>query len=247
MNPTAPFTASDLLELHTSLLSQADRVVPMHDVARGDTGPGVIGLRHDVDDNPGSLDTAMHMAQWEFEHGYSSTYFLLHGSYYWGEDMLVKAEQLEELGHEVGLHVNAIAEALRTNRDPRAILREAIDELRTAVRVVGAVAHGDNLCHEAFFVNDEMFAESARPNCGDPTRTIQWGGSRVKLHPVSRADFGIEYDPNWLSRGNYVSDSGGRWSQPFDKVVDGFSQRTGQLHMLVHPDWWAQAFVEVAV
>lgn len=216
----------------------------MYDVARGDTSAGVIGLRHDVDDNAGSLDTAMRLAEWEFERGYSSTYFLLHGSYYWGEEMLMQAERLEELGHEVGLHINGIAEALRTNRDPRAIVREAVDYLRTAVRVVGCVAHGDPLCHKAFFVNDEMFTESRRPNCGDSTRTISFEGARVKLHPVSRADFGFEYDPNWLSRGNYVSDSGGQWSQPFDEIV---FPDTGQLHMLVHPDWWSEAFVEVAV
>lgn len=246
MNPSAPFLSLDLEELDARLLSQAERVVPMYDVARGDTGAGVIGLRHDVDDNPGSLDTAIQMAQWEFVKGYSSTYFLLHGSYYWGEDMLVQAERLEEMGHEVGLHVNGIAEALRVNRDPRAIVREAVDYLRTAVRVVGCVAHGDELCHKSFFVNDEMFLESRRPNCGDPGRTIQGAGHSVTLHPVSRGDFGFEYDPNWLPRGNYVSDSGGRWSQDFDRVVDVFSQRSGQLHLLVHPDWWQGAFVKVA-
>lgn len=216
----------------------------MYDVARGDTSPGVIGLRHDVDDNQGSLDTALRMAEWEFEHGYSSTYYLLHGSYYWGEEMLICAEHLEGLGHEVGLHVNAIAEALRTGRDPRAILREAIDELRTAVRVVGVVAHGDPLCHEVFFVNDEMFVESPRPNCGDAQRTLQWGGQSVKLHPVPCGDYGIEYQANWLSRGDYLSDSGGKWSQPFDVVAAAFPGQ-GQLHMLVHPDWWAEAFAGV--
>lgn len=245
MNLSAPFTASDLEELDARLYSQAERVVPMYDIHRGDTGPRVLGLRHDVDDNTGSLDTALRMAEWEFERGYSSTYFLLHGSHYWNEEMLICAEHIQELGHEVGLHVNAVAEALRTDRDPRAILREAIDELRTAVRVVGVVAHGDNLCHEAFFVNDEMFIESRRPNCGADNRTLRWNGHTVKLHPVSRADYGIEYDANWLSRGDYLSDSGGKWSQFFDGVCERFGE--GQLHMLVHPDWWSEAFVEVAV
>lgn len=246
MRDSSPFLASDLEEFDARLLSRASRVVPMYDIARGDTAPGVIGLRHDVDDNQGSLVTAMHLAEWEFEHGYSSTYFLLHGSHYWGEEMLMAAERLEELGHEVGLHVNCIAEGLRTNRDPRAILREAIDELRTAVRVVGVVAHGDSLCHEAFFVNDEMFIESRRANCGAENRTITWGNASVKLHPVSRGDYGIEYDPNWLSRGDYLSDSGGRWSKPFDEVAERFPF-DGQLHILMHPDWWQQAFTEVAV
>lgn len=246
MREKAPFQYDDLEELHTELFSRADRVVPMYDIARGDTAPNVIGLRHDVDDNEGSLLTALRLAEWEFERGYSSTYFLLHGSHYWNDGMLVVAEQLEELGHEVGIHVNAIAEGLRMGRDPRPILREALTELRTAARVVGCVAHGDSLCHQAFFVNDEMFLESARPQCGAPDRVLQLDAKMLRLHPVSRGDFGLEYDANWLSRGVYISDSGGKWSQPFGQVAETFPAR-GQLHMLVHPDWWSEAFVEVAV
>lgn len=246
MKPSAPFCASDLEELDARLLSLADRVVPMYDVARGDTGPRTIGLRHDVDDNPGSLDTAIRLAEWEFEHGYSSTYFLLHGSYYWDEEMLVVAEQIEELGHEVGLHVNAIAEALRTGKEPHWLLQNALMELRTAVRVVGVVAHGDPLCHKAWFVNDELFSESARSDCGAPDREIKHEGKTVKLQPLSRGTYGLEYDANWLSRGDYLSDSGGKWSQPFEEVAEAFPER-GQLHLLVHPDWWREAFVEVVV
>ena len=69
MNLTAPFTASDLEELDARLLSVADRVVPMRDIWKGDVGRRVIGLRHDVDDNAGSFDTALAMARWECEHG----------------------------------------------------------------------------------------------------------------------------------------------------------------------------------
>lgn len=218
----------------------------MYDIHKGDSGADVLGLRHDVDDNAGSLQTALRLAEWEFSHGYSSTYYLLHDSHYWGEEMLMAAEQMEELGHEVGIHVNAIAEALRQQRDPRAILREAVDYLRTAVRVVGAVAHGDELCHKAHFVNDEMFLESPRPDCGARDRAVVHNTRSVKLNPVSMWDFGIEYLANWLPRGDYISDSGGKWSQPFERVVSGFGER-GQLHMLVHPDWWSEAFVEVTV
>lgn len=244
MRPEAPFRFDDLLDLEL-LYEHADRVVPMYDVYRGDTGDRVIGLRHDVDDNPGSLDTALAMARWEFERGYASTYFLLHGSYYWGDPALEAAAKLEELGHEVGIHVNALAEALRTGESPVGILGDALAELRTAARVVGCVAHGDPLCHQAFFVNDEMFIESERPDCGSPTRTLTHGGNRVKIAPVSRGSFGLEYDANWLPRSDYLSDSGGKWSQSFAAVALRFG--SGQLHMLVHPDWWGQAFSQPPV
>jgi len=246
MNPAAPFTRADLEELHTELFSRADRVVPMRDVFKGDTGERVIGLRHDVDDNSGSFDTALRMAEWECDHGYSSTYFLLHGSYYWNEEWLGEVPQFEELGHEVGIHVNAIAEALRQRRDPHLILTEALSELRaTGVRVVGCVAHGDALCHAAGFVNDEVFSESPRPACGAPDRLIVHAGVICPLVPVSRMAYQLEYDANWLSRGDYLSDSGGQWSQPFEEVAARFGE--GQLHVLQHSDWWGEAFSPVEV
>lgn len=246
MNVQAPFLAADLDELDERLLSQAERVVPMRDVFMGDSAAGVIGLRHDVDDNPGSFDTALRMAEWEFEHGYSSTYFLLHDSYYWGEEMLVRAPTFEELGHEVGIHVNAIAEALRQVREPGVILAEALTELRsTGVRVDGSVAHGDALCHKAGFVNDEMFSECVRPAYGAPGRPVEHNGVVYPLEPVPRSVYGLAYDANWLPRELYLSDSSGRWSQPFDDVVAGFGE--GQLHVLVHPDWWSMAFAPAKV
>lgn len=246
MRPQAPFRADDLAELDSALLSQAERVVPMRDVFKGDRGPRVIGLRHDVDDNPGSFETALRIAEWEFERGYSSTYFLLHGSHYWNEEWLGAVPQFEELGHEVGIHVNAIAEAFRQRRDPHAILNESITQLReTGVRVVGSVAHGDALCHVARFVNDEMFQESPRPDYGAPDRLITHDGVVCPLVPISRKNYGLEYDANWLPRGDYLSDSGGRWSQEFAWVAARFGE--SQLHVLQHPDWWAEAFVPEVV
>jgi hypothetical protein len=248
VNLTAPFTPADLDELD-QFFSEADRVVPMRDVFMGDRGDRVIGLRHDVDDNPGSFATALKMAQWEFDHGYSSTYFLLHGSYYWDE-ALTMAGWFEELGHEVGIHVNAVAEALRTKRAPHLILARALHELRNAgVRINGAVAHGDPLCHRANFVNDEMFLECARPSYGAPDRLVEYGGVVCPLEPLSMSVFELDYDANRLPRGDYISDSGGRWNphpDSFDRAVGNWSQ-AGQLHMLVHPDWWGEAFVPVEV
>ena len=246
MRTEAPFRASDLEELDARLYSLADRVVPMRDMYKGDTRAVVIGLRHDVDDNIGSFETALRMAEWEFEHGYSSTYFLLHDSHYWRPEMLEHAPSFEELGHEVGIHVNAIAEALRQKRDPHMILSEALERARaTGVRVVGCVAHGDNLCHKRGFVNDEMFEESPRPDYGGVRDIVLRRARRYTLVPLPRHTHALEYDANWLPRGNYLSDSGGRWSQPFDEVVESFGG--WQLHMLIHPDWWAAAFVPQAV
>lgn len=244
MNESAPFNRHDLDELDALIYSTAARVVPMRDVFKGDNGSNVIGLRHDVDDNAGSFDTALRMAEWEMDNGYSSTYFLLHHSHYWA-DRLCDAYMFEEMGHEVGIHVNAIAEALRQKRNAHVILAEALSELRsTGVRVVGSVAHGDPLCHKAQFVNDEIFTECYREHKRD--RLIEAGGVVYPLEQLPLSVFDLEYDANWLPRGDYLSDSGGKWSQPFGEVATRVG-KIGQLHMLVHPDWWARAFVEVPV
>lgn len=247
MRTSAPFTPEDLQELDDRLLSRAERVVPMRDVWKGDRGDRVIGLRHDVDDNPRSFETALALAQWEFDRGYSSTFFLLHGSHYWNDEMFVEVGRFVDLGHEVGIHVNALAESLLQDDDPHMILARSISELRrVGLRISGCVAHGDALCHSVGFVNDEMFVESARPNYGDPNRELVLGDVRRRIEPISRSVLDLEYDPNWIPRADYLSDSGGAWSQPFSTVVQRFGTG-GQLHVLVHPDWWSGAFVEVGV
>lgn len=240
-------TPDDLRALD-ELLVQAERVVPLWDVYAGDRGPGVIGLRHDVDDNPLAFETAIAFAEWEFANGYSSTYFLLHGSHYWTPENLERVPRFVELGHEVGIHVNALAVALLTDGDPHAILFAALEELRaTGANVRGAVAHGDALCHASRFVNDELFVESARSDYGRPDRFLRHGNVVLPIEPVSRTTYGLEYDANWLPRDDYLSDSGGAWSAPFAGVAARFAAGGVHLQMLVHPDWWVDVFVGARV
>lgn len=249
MRSAAPFTAADLATLDVMLYSRASAVVPMRDIWAGNTDPTVIGLRHDVDDNAGSLDTAVAMGEWEACHGYRSTYYLLHGSHYWDRAPQA-ARELVAMGHEVGIHNNAIAEAIRQRRHPADILRESLHDLRSAVEVVGTVAHGDNLCYlgrKIRFVNDELFMECNRKELGGSDRIVT-DTSRdpwlsISLGQRSLWDFGLKYDANWLPRADYLSDSGGRWSAGVFDVTARFPQARGQLHLLIHPDWWAEAFV----
>jgi hypothetical protein len=205
-------------------------------------GPEVIGMRHDVDN---AITPAVDMAQWEAERGYRSTYFILHTAPYWEDKETLKAalEVIADCGHEIGFHINAITAAIETQRDPIAIAAEAVGELRSyGYNVHGVVAHGDAACYQFNFINDELFTESARPAYGAPDRALGYGGE-IKLNPISRKGLGFDYDPNWLPRGDYLSDSGGEWSKPWEEVTAGWPDETGQLHMLVHPDWWSAAFV----
>ena len=173
MRPSSPFQPDDL-QAFDRLLDQAVAVVTMREVAAGSTDPRIIGLRHDVDNH---LQPAVDMAAWEAERGYRSTYFILHGNgqpdhYWYRKAELGRAlDEIAGCGHEIGFHCNAIAQAVRTGRDPLDIAAEALDELRSYGHpVTGVVAHGDQLCHKHLFVNDEIFVESPRPSCGLPDR-----------------------------------------------------------------------------
>jgi len=136
----APFTAEDLRELDERLLSKADYVVQMREAVV--PYQGLLGLRHDVDN---TFEPCVQLAEWEAERGYHATYYILHDSPYWNTPELRPGlERIADLGHEIGLHTNAIAVALQTGRCPHEIVAGALDRLRYwGHDVVGVVAHGD--------------------------------------------------------------------------------------------------------
>ena len=247
MNDHSPFQPQDLADLDEQLLAQAVAVVSMREVFLGQNWHRVIGMRHDIDN---VIEPALAMAEWEAERGYRSTYYVLHTAPYWNDERLVRGilERMADLGHEIGLHNNALAAAVVTGRDPRAILFEALERLRGwDLDIRSTVAHGDPLCYgddkQVRFVNDEVFVECARPVFGAADRAV----AGVTIRPARLSAFGLDFDASWLSRGAYLSDSGGRWSRPgFDKVAEGFPY-PGQLHVLVHCDWWVDAFAPLPV
>ena len=263
MNERRPFTAADLEELDDRLLSKADRVVAIEDVYDGDRAANVIGLRHDCDSS-GSLRTATKMARWEAERGYRSTYFLLHTAPYWiGPYFERQVAEIADCGHEIGIHVNALAHSLRTGQDPDEILDAALIRLRSlGYPVRGAAGHGDALClrnreeWESPFANDEQFFECRRPKMGDANREICRGDASLLLDPKPLFQFGLEYEALFLGLPYpfRYADSGGRWMYPFDELVAKFdlqvhvsgkpvtSEDPSQLHLLIHPDWWDRAF-----
>lgn len=270
MREHAPFRTDDLNELNEAFLAKASAVVSLQEVHAGNRHPSVIGYRHDIDAGH-ALATAVNMAEWEAEQGYRSTYYILHTSPYWGAPGFRESlERIATLGHEIGIHTNALAEALRTGRDPDKILHTAIAQLRSyGFQVRGVAGHGDPFCNrdraagEITFANDEQFVECARPKEGEPDREIMRGNIRLKLRPRPLADFGLDYEA--LILGMEVpfrfSDSGGRWLTPgFDDAVVRFDYMRNataeealkhpstfrQLHLLIHPDWWGEAFTPAA-
>lgn len=266
MRERAPFRADDLEELDERFLARAARVVAMEDVVAGERAPNVIGLRHDCDAGH-SLATAVNIARWEAERGYRSTFYILHTSPYWGFPHF--REMLDEIagyGHEIGIHTDALAEALKTGRDPGLILDEALATLRGfGFPVRGVAGHGNPMCNrdrapgEITFANDEQFLECRRVKEGPADRLITRGNISLRLAPRPLADFGLEYEALWSA---YpfpwrISDSGGKWLNPgFDETAEQFARQLDvtdlptateaprQLHFLWHPDWWGSCWAE---
>lgn len=266
MRDLAPFRADDLGELDERFLARAAKVVAMEDVVAGERAPNVIGLRHDCDAGH-SLATAVKIAGWEAERGYRSTYYMLHTSPYWNYTWFPQAlDEIAGHGHEIGIHTDALAEALKTGRDPGLILDEALATLRGfGFPVRGVAGHGNPMCNrdrapgEITFANDEQFAECRREKEGPADRVITRGGIRLQLAPRPLADFGLEYEALWSA---YpfpwrISDSGGKWLNPgFDETAELFGEQLDvtelpaatesprQLHFLWHPDWWGSCWAE---
>jgi hypothetical protein len=110
--------------------------------------------------------------------------------------------------------------------------------------VTGSVAHGDRLCHTVGFINNEIFEECLRPATHQPDRVLEYADPagatrRLQLRQRPMADFGLDYEANYIGHTRYLSDTGGRWSRPFGEVDAVFEREGGFLQMLVHPVWWA--------
>lgn len=98
------------------------------DLARDATGESgrIIALRHDVDFD---VENALKLARWESARGFRASYYLLHTGWYWrvvgaslSKQMVDAAMEMQDLGHEVGLHNDAISVALASGRRPADVL-----------------------------------------------------------------------------------------------------------------------------
>ena len=219
--------------------------------------PDVVALRHDVDHD---LDLALEMAFWEHRREVQATYFLLPSAPYWADPLLDdKIRQLADYGHEIGLHLNALAEWVDGRSDAvLAHLQAALARLRAAgVEVIGSAAHGDRACYQYGVINNWVFTElrpddpstedglSAEgvpspderfriPYAGDTV--VRDDGAEFRLWSVSMASLGLDYEAVRLPMDAYYSDSGGSWTRSPDPTTRDLS--TGRHQVLIHPEYY---------
>jgi hypothetical protein len=249
------FGPADLEQLD-GILRQADAAISVRTLmelpARG-RPPRLVALRHDTDSD---IDNAVRFAEWEASLGYRASYYVLHTDWYYrgrasgppSRYVLRALGRIQALGHEIGLHNNAITVALRTGRDPAEVLDTEVSYLRRAgFDVVGTAAHGDALCRALGYNNGELFVETPRPANGEPNRTITGADPasgrmlRCDLRPVPMRSLGLWYEANFAVNRHYVTDSHGRWNRPLQVAAEEFARNDAVLKFLIHPAWWAFA------
>ena len=212
-------------------------------------GGKVLWLRHDVDYD---LDHALWFAQKEASEGFAATYFLLHTAPYfdYSSDLVEKVLLLLEMGHQIGLHNDAISVWHKTGEHPRDILTRPLDFLRGICPVIGTSCHGAREHYDRGYFNYEVWKEW--------DRNENEGFCQVNCPQISLTKMGLEYEAYFLPYTHYFSDSGNNWvgyvvegKKPFERtaafspgnlgtnVINEFNKADeGLFQMLLHPCHW---------
>ena len=167
-------------------LASATAVVPYKEAADGTAPPGSVAMRHDVDHD---IEKALQFAEWEHHYGYRSTYFLLHSANYYtnnpGFDSAIL--YLRELGHEIGLHNDALCACDGNLGDAVITIQNELNYLRNFYPVVGIADHGGSP-----FKNGDIW------------------------NSYTPAQFTLEYEAYQLQKtaNTYISDNQGTWRAP---------------------------------
>ena len=218
-------------------------------------------LRHDVDY---SLDAALEMAFFENYYGFAATYFILPYAPYWNDPKLItKILQIQDFGHEIGIHFNGIADwmAKRTS-NIETDFDQILSFLRSnKIKIHGISAHGDSLCYKYNFINYWAFS-NLKPNNpfeNENNRTAEGvidisldqkkisypsceflkrdDGSIFNLWSIDFKKYNINYDAWHTDFDKYYSDSGGSWKRSPDPLnVKCFNNYKSQV--LIHPEYW---------
>lgn len=217
-----------------------------------------IALRHDIDH---CIDTALEMAFWESEKNIKASYFILDTAPYRNDPRLLdKCLQIQEFGHEIGIHTNSITKWFETGADPYEDTKEQIRRFRNAgVNIYGTSAHGDRACYEYNFINywifhglktDNIIARESSLNAEgifepDVQKQIKYpsnhqlkraDGLTLELWSGNEKDLGLIYEASHLKADAYFTDSGGSWKRSSDPIKEDL--RDKRVQVLMHPIHW---------
>lgn len=217
-----------------------------------------IALRHDIDH---CIDVALEMAYWEFERGIKATYFILDTAPYFSDSLILeKCAQIQEFGHEIGIHLNSIARWFDGGPDPYLDLQNQLQKFRGLnINLTGTSAHGDSSCYKNNFINYWLFKElksegyldretklnaegifepnvQKRINSKCLEKLTRQDGAVLNLWGVSQKSLGLLYEASHLDHHEYFTDSGGSWSRSSDPLKSNLKDK--RVQVLIHPVHW---------
>ena len=245
--------------------------LPIVSLCEGDrlTGMSHVELRHDVDRQ---LDVAIAMAHIERNLGVTATYFFLHPdgvlnrSNYFGyikknrvhiaPAFIEAALEIQDMGHEIGLHNDLISLWIGTGISPKDHLEEILACLRGhGIRVSGTAAHGSRLCHMHQYCNYQIFKEMKPFMTKNMSKSITLDGKTLVLYSLSMSEFDLKYEAYLRNYSVCTSDSGNvpvictsKNKQNLTKdninneiIADQICkfEQPSTIQCLVHPDHWS--------
>lgn len=247
-------------EKYIGYLDHFGETVTIRELWANPEARGLCGLRHDVDHD---LDLALEMGHLECEKGFRSTYFILPGTGYWLNDskIIEKCLQLQDYGHEVGLHINSLVEwFVEETDDIGTSLSDQLARLRDGgIDVRGIAAHGDKRCYLENVSNYWCFEElrpknpfgnedgrtaegpyemdmTPRLRYPKSDRVTRKDGSVFDLWTISLSSNDLDYHAWHVDTDAYFTDSGGRWQRSVDPL--SVRRTTDRWQVLIHPEHW---------
>ncbi len=215
-----------------------------------------ITIRHDVD---ADIVAARSMAALEHERGIRTTYYLLHTSWYYGrfargifernECMGPYYREIQDLGHEIGLHTDGLHVYQEFRLDGASAVEQELAWLRSqGLRVVGSAAHNLHTVYGA--QNYEIFRGRVRhfttpDHSGEPTvdeDEVFFEAKWAPLHTLDERALGLVYEghdaynvPGYLG---IMAETGystihQTWNRGSDYAKRGLSRGPGDFAQLV--------------
>ncbi|MFT4561412.1 MAG: hypothetical protein ACI9BW_001153 [Gammaproteobacteria bacterium] len=183
--------------------------IPFCELLARKPGPGerLCGIRHDIDID---VRTALTLAELEQQYGIRSTWFVLHTAPYYGEfeggkfkrhdAMLHVYKRLQDLGHEIALHTDAMHVYQVQQLDGAQAITTEIEWLReNGIKVVGTTAHNSASVYGAenfaiFKGRPQSFSDRAAEARTEVTHNGRWAALGV----LDEAQLGLQYEANDL-------------------------------------------------
>lgn len=193
-------TVFDYAEFLAALKQVAD-IVPLSEIINPPGERIRVGLRFDVD---ACFLSALFMARAEKDLGIPATYYFLPTASYYGSwsaqavernDGIFKLMRYmqDELGREIGYHDDWTKLFVDYGLPPEHTLKQELDYWRSrGIRVKTIVAH--NSVYVYGVGNYELWAGQAI----DGRRSAKLAGREVKLNHLKWAEFGLDYDGNFI-------------------------------------------------